>query len=224
MERAIHETSEDVASVAAETITTMISGTSGRFTLGLAGGSTPAATYELLRDGDVDWERVNAWLSDERWVPPDHERSNGRMAAELLMDHVPAVFHRPLWGDLVQAEDAAAHYEATVRSIHEQPPDLILLGMGDDGHTASLFPGTAALDEKSRWIVANYVPQQGEMRLTATYPLLFRARTVMFLVAGGKKAEAVRASFEGKTPAGRVGESEGRVIWHLDAAAASLLA
>lgn len=224
MEAVVHETPEDLAISAAGAISDLIASADGRFTLGLAGGSTPTATYERLTEAEVDWGRVDAWLSDERWVAPDDERCNGRMAAEILFDHVDASLHRPRWSEMVEPDDAAAHYEAAVRSIHpDGVPDLILLGMGADGHTASLFPGTEALTEESRWIVANYVPQEEETRLTATYPLLWKAKHILFLVAGESKAQAVRESFDAKTPAGRVGEGTGRVTWHLDAAAASLL-
>lgn len=225
MEAVVHDSPDALADAAAQHISRLIRSTDGRFSLGLAGGSTPASTYERLRSADVEWTAVDAWLSDERWVPPEDERSNGRMARELLADHVDVAFHRPIWGDFVQADDAAAHYEAKLRSIHAEtkPPDLILLGLGDDGHTASLFPDTKALAERRRWFVANFVPQQDELRLTATFPLLRSAREIMFLVVGAGKAEAVRDSFSGTTPAGQLGEAEGKVTWHLDTEAASLL-
>jgi 6-phosphogluconolactonase len=220
----VHDSAAALADAAASQIASLISPATDRFTFGLAGGSTPAATYERLREADIGWSAVDVWLSDERWVAPDDERCNGRMARETLIDHVNGRFHRPIWSEFVEPDDAAAHYEAEIRSILDgNRPDLILLGMGDDGHTASLFPGTKALSEESRWFVANYVPQQDEVRLTATFPLLWRARQVIFLVAGEKKAEAVRDSLAGKTPAGRVGEGNGKVTWHLDTAAASLL-
>lgn len=124
----------------------------------------------------------------------------------------------------MEARDAAAYYEATLRSIHhEHRPDLILLGLGEDGHTASLFPGTSALEEESRWFVANRVPQIDEVRLTATYPLLWKARVLMLLVVGEPKARAVAESMAGQTPASRLGEGEADVEWHIDASAASLL-
>ncbi len=146
------------------------------------------------------------------------------MASETLLDHVGATFHRPPWGEMITADDSAAHYEAALRSIHpDGAPDLVLLGLGEDGHTASLFPGTEALEEDRRWYVANYVPQQDEVRLTATFPILWRAKHVIFLVTGSGKAEAVRDSFAGTTPAGRVGEGEAEVVWHLDVEASSLL-
>ena len=145
------------------------------------------------------------------------------MAAEALMDRVPARFFRPRWSEMMEASDSAAHYEATLRSIHEGRPHLILLGMGADGHTASLFPGSAALEETVRWFVANEIPASGEKRLTATYPLLWSARHLMMITTGEAKAEAVRDSFAGKTPAGRIGEGDAEVEWHVDRAAASLV-
>jgi 6-phosphogluconolactonase len=146
------------------------------------------------------------------------------MAAEALLDHVDAVFHRPRWSELLEPEDSAVHYEATLRSIHgSRPPDLILLGVGEDGHTASLFPGTEALSETNRWFVANHVPSLGEERLTSTYELLWRARLLLVLAVGSTKAPAVKASFEMTTPAGRLDEGEAEVEWHLDRDAASLL-
>lgn len=223
MEKIVHHSSDDLAGTVAGEIADLIA-TESRLTLGLAGGGSPEATYRKLREMDVDWPKVDVWLSDERWVPWDHERCNGKMASETLLDHVGANFHRPPWGELIEADDSAAHYEAALRSIHpDGSPDLVLLGLGEDGHTASLFPGTEALDETRRWFTANYVPQLDEVRLTATYPLLWRARRVFFLVTGSGKAEAVRDSFAGKTPAGRIGEGDAEVIWHLDAEAASLL-
>lgn len=207
---------------AANRIADLMTSAGDHFTLGLAGGSTPRATYEALRGRATGWNRVDAWLSDERWVPPDDERSNGRMAAETLMDHVPARFHRPRWTEMMEPEDSAAHYEATLRSMHEDRPDLIILGMGADGHTASLFPDSAALGVTERWLVANEIPASGEKRLTATYPLLWSARRVLVLTTGEAKAEAVRDSFSGGTPAGRLGEGDAEVEWHVDRAAASL--
>ncbi|HET9201729.1 MAG TPA: 6-phosphogluconolactonase [Acidimicrobiia bacterium] len=224
MEVIVHDRPEDVADAASRRVVGLIAGSHDRFSLGLAGGSTPEATYKELRGLGTDWDRVVAWLSDERWVPPDHERSNGRMAASALLDHVDAVFHRPRWSDLLEPSDSAAYYDATLRSIHGAgPPDVVLLGVGEDGHTASLFPGTQALNVTGRWFVSNHVPSLDEDRLTATYELLSRARLLMVLAVGQTKAAAVKASFEGITPAGRLDEGEGEVEWHLDRDAASLL-
>ena len=224
MELVVHETSEATATAAAQRIANEIQAAKNGFTLGLAGGSTPAATYAELRRHTVEWGRVDAWLSDERWVPPDYQRSNGRMAAEMPMDHVEAKFHRPGWSELMEPDDSAALYESAIRAVlHDGRPDLILLGLGEDGHTASLFPGTAALDEESRWIVANHVPQVQETRVTVTYPMLWNARLLMVLVVGENKAVALKDSLAGKTPAGRVGDGDAKVEWHVDTAAASLL-
>lgn len=224
MRTLVHDSPESTATASANRIAEIMEATEGRFTLGLAGGSTPEATYRALRGRGLEWVRVDAWLSDERWVPPDHERSNGRMAAETLLDHVDASFHRPRWSEFLEPRDAAAHYEAKLRSIHQgHRPDLVLLGLGEDGHTASLFPGTKALDEKSRWFVSNRVPQVDELRLTATFPLLWEARVLMVLVVGEHKAGAVAESMAGSTPASRLAEGKAEVEWHLDAAAASLL-
>ena len=142
MELLVFDSAEEVARRASTRVEELVSASREWFSLGLAGGTTPLATYGLLRERAIDWSRVNAWLSDERWVPPDHERSNGRMAAESLLDHVDASFHRPRWAEDMTAADSAADYEARLRSIFEGGrSDLIILGMGDDGHTASLFPG-----------------------------------------------------------------------------------
>ena len=224
MEVFVHSDPAAVAAAVAKRIGDDMRSAGERFTLGLSGGSTPIATYEILREMTLDWTDVDAWISDERWVGHDHQRSNGRMAEETLIRHVGTRFHRPGWADLMDPEEAASHYESVIRSVHRgHRPDIIHLGMGDDGHTASLFPDTTALDETERWIVANHVPAQGETRITATYPLLWSARTLLVQVTGSAKAEAVRDSMEGNTPAGRLGEGRAKVEWHLDTDAASLL-
>lgn len=224
MELVVYESAREAAVGAAQRIADLLTESEGRFTLGLAGGSTPSATYESLRGRATGWQRVEAWLSDERWVAPDDERSNGKMASETLMNHVDAVFHRPRWSEHIEPADAAAHYEAKIRSIHgDGPPDLILLGMGEDGHTASLFPGSAALEETSRWYVANTIPETGEERLTATYPLLWSARRLLVMATGEGKAPALRDALAGEdVPIARIDEGDAEVEWHVDHAAASL--
>jgi len=224
MDLLIHDDPRAVANAAAERIAGIVAAAQGeRFSLGFAGGSTPGTTYQALREHRTNWSNVDAWLSDERWVPHHHDRSNGRVAAEALLDHVHATFHRPVWNEHNPVK-SAADYETQIRSIHPgRRPDLVLLGMGEDGHTASLFPGTTALDERERWVVANDIPQHGETRITATYPLLWAAEHVIFLVVGAGKAAALRDSFAEKTPAGQVGKGDARVEWHVDTAAASLL-
>lgn len=226
MELVVYDSEEATTAGAARRIAELIGEANGRFTLGLAGGATAFETYTALRSMDVEWGGVEAWLSDERWVPHDHERSNGREAAERLMDHVDAAaYHRPRWSENLEAADSAAHYEAQLRSMHaDSKPDLILLGMGEDAHTASLFPGSAALDERERWFVANAIPETGEMRLTSTYPLLWSARRLLVVTSGEQKAPALRDSFEnGDTPIGHIGDGDAEVEWHVDRAAASLL-
>jgi 6-phosphogluconolactonase len=197
-----------------------------RVSLGLAGGSSPAATYRELRGLRSHWDRVDAWLADERWVPLNDEDSNGRMAAEALFDHVNATFHRPRWAPWLEPDESAAHYEAVLRSIHPagRPPDLVLLGLGDDGHTASLFPDTAALEVDRRWFVANFVEHLDTWRLTATFPFLNTSREIFFLVEGEKKAERVAEIMNGEPhPATVLAQGPSQVTWLLDEGAAHLL-
>lgn len=172
-------------------------------TLGLAGGSTPADTYDALGDVDIDWSRISLWLSDERWVPLDHPDSNGRMA----LSHLPPDAHdrlaRPRFSQYVTPADSAVHYDATLRAMHgNSAPDVVLLGMGTDGHTASLFPGTEALNaQPHRWFVENHVPDLDTWRLTATPDLLCSAGQVVVLIAGPEKASVLAEVLEG--PDGR---------------------
>jgi 6-phosphogluconolactonase len=223
MELVVYETPEQMANGAANRIAELIGDSSDRFTIGLAGGSTPRVTYNALRANEVAWDRIDAYLSDERWVPPDDERSNGRMASETLIDQVGARLHSPRWSEHLEPSDAAAYYEAMLRSLHhDHRPNLVLLGLGEDGHTASLFPGSPALNEDKRWFVANLIPATGEQRLTVTYPFLWSAERIVVLVAGEGKAPALRDSFAGATPAGRLSEGDAEVEWHVDRAAASL--
>lgn len=217
------------AAGAAAAVAAAISAAEGRrVSVGLAGGSTPQATYEELRSLPVEWERVDLWLTDERWVPHDHPDCNGRMTAEALATRVPAAFHRPRWSEHLEATEAAAHYEADLRGfMPEGSPDLVLLGMGTDGHTASLFPGTAALGaDPHRWYVGNWVPHLDAWRLTATPTLLCAARRVMVLVTGAAKAEVVAAALEGEPgryPVQALHGAAGEVWWLLDRAAAAAL-
>lgn len=172
-----------------------------RFTAVLAGGSTPKATYEILaRDyaNEVEWQKVHVFIGDERTVPPDHADSNFRMASEALLDHVPAASVHRMRGEL-DPEAAAEEYESELREFFGGPPafDLIHLGIGDDGHTASLFPRTEALDSKHRIAVSNPVEKLDTVRLTLTKDTINDARAVVFLVAGEGKAEALAEIIEG---------------------------
>ena len=188
----------------------------------------------------VMWSRVQVLWGDERCVPPDHGESNYRMARETLLDRVPvpaANVHR------IHGEDdpaaAAALYEATLRALLKTPAgppraapgariDLVLLGLGDDGHTASLFPGSAAAHEQTRWVMAEYAAATSMWRVTLTLAVINAAAQVLFLVSGGAKAGVVRRVLEGpyrpqELPAQAIAPSNGRVRWCVDAAAAAEL-
>lgn len=198
-----------------------------RRTIGLAGGTTPRQAYQLLRRSAVVWEGVEAWMTDERFVPIQDPASNAGMASDTLFDHVPAVLHSPVIGDDPHA--AAAEYEATVTRLlgadeEDRPvPDLVLLGLGSDGHTASLFPNTYALDLDERDYVANWVPSQAAWRLTATAGLLGRARRMLFIVSGEDKAAPVADILERGIahPAAEVARAAKDVVWLLDREAAA---
>jgi len=209
----------------------------GRFTLALSGGHTPQALHALLAApeepfrGRIDWAATEVFFGDERCVGPDHPESNYGAARASLLARVPlpaANVHRLRGEDDPPA--AAAAYEADLRRVVPAERglprlDLVLLGLGSDGHTASLFPGTAALEEETRLVVANEVPQVGGFRLTFTLPLIGAARAVAFLVAGEEKAAAVADVLEGRDapPAARVRLADGDLAWFLDEAAASRL-
>ena len=206
----------------------------GRFSVALAGGSTPEATYEILArdyaDG-LDWSKVHVFFGDERTVPPDHEDSNYRMAQLTLLSRVPVGSVHRMRGELPPTEAAAA-YEEELREFFgasDEPPslDLILLGIGEDGHTASLFPETSALEVHDRWVVANPVLKLQTTRLTLTVPVINAARAVNFLVAGEGKAKALKQILEGDAdprqyPAKLVRPADGPV-WMVDRAAAKPL-
>ena len=224
----VYDDGDELIRGAADHLATLISSAPGpRVSLGLAGGSTPASIYVQLRRCDVDWSRVDFWLSDERWVPWDHEDSNGRMAEENLVGHVSGRYLRPRWTPWLEPAESAAHYEAELRSLHppDHPPDLILLGMGDDGHCASLFPGTEALLVSDRWFVANFVPSLDVWRLTSTFALLDRARQIVFMIGGASKAEALGRVAKGEDlPTTRVSNGAAPVTFLLDKAAAAFIA
>jgi 6-phosphogluconolactonase len=205
----------------------------GRFAVVLAGGSTPETMYGILaRDyiDRIDWSKVYVFFGDERAVPPHHEDSNLKMASEALLDHVPVGNVHRIRGEL-PPDEAAEAYEEELRTFFqtEDVPqfDLILLGLGADGHTVSLFPETPALEVHDRWVVANPVPRLDTTRITVTVPVINAARGVIFLVAGEDKAEALREILEGDSdphayPAKLVQPPAGPK-WMVDQSAASLL-
>jgi 6-phosphogluconolactonase len=212
-------------------------GAQGRFTVALSGGSTPKALYSLLAANYATfaWNRIFLFFGDERHVPPTDPESNYRMVNESLLTKIPIpaenVFRVP--AENPDAVAAAAEYEAQLRRFFALKPaefprfDLILLGMGPDGHTASLFPASAALDDESHLVVANWVAKFSTHRITFTFPVLNRAAEVMFLASGADKADMLRHVLEGKNtpslPSQRVDPSDGKLLWMLDEAAAAKL-
>ena len=207
----------------------------------ISGGSTPKAMFALLADQSqpyftqVPWSKLQLFWVDERCVAPTDPDSNFRMTSEAMLSHVPlpvAQIHR-MEGEL-DPEVGAARYESTIRNVFrlegaETPTfDLILLGMGDDGHTASLFPNTEALNEMSHIVVANHVPQKNTWRLTLTWPVINQGREVAFVIQGTDKAEVLHQVLQGKydpdtTPSQLIRPTTGRLTLLLDAAAASKL-
>ncbi len=211
-----------LAKATATHITNVVAEAGRLVTLGLAGGGTPAATYRDLADAPVDWSKVVMWLGDERWVPHDHADSNTRMARQTLVDSVVGRLLAPNTA-FGAPEDAAADYSQTLNDVfHQGRPDVVLLGIGDDGHTASLFPGTEALEAESGVYLANWVEQMKTWRLTASMPLLWSAREIVFLVQGESKARVLSQIIdEGHPyPAQRVAQGADNVRWMIDAAAA----
>jgi 6-phosphogluconolactonase len=207
--------------------------TADRFSLSLAGGQTPRALYRILATeyhDRVPWSRLHLFWGDERYVPRDDPRSNYRLARESLLDHVPIPPENvhPMPTDLPEPEEAAAAYERTLREwFRSSWPrfDLVLLGMGPDGHTASLFPRSPALAEQARWVVAVRAPVEPAVRLTLTVPALNHAALVFFLVTGAEKAEVLGRVFAGPSepvthPAAAVRPEDGRVVWWADERAA----
>jgi 6-phosphogluconolactonase len=212
-------------------------GAQGRFTVALSGGSTPKSLYSLLASkyADFAWNRVFLFFGDERHVPPNDPESNYRMVNEALLSKIstPAenVFRIP--AENPDAAAAAADYETKLRRFFELKAgefprfDLILLGLGPEGHTASLFPDSLALDEQSHLVVANWVAKFNTNRITLTFPVLNRAAEVMFLASGADKADMVHQILEARNtpplPAQRVQPADGNLLWMLDEAAAAKL-
>lgn len=224
----IFDDAERLSEAAAEEIEAWIRLTGPNVTIGLAGGSTPRATYRRLRRTRLPWSGVHAWMTDELHVPPTDSVSNSGMAARELFDHVSGTLHPVPWFE--DPLTAADRYEEVLSGVLERSssgtkPDLVLLGVGEDGHTASLFPGSDAVGVTDRDFIATWVEELDSWRLTATLPLLTRARRIMFLVAGAHKARIVAEVLEGSGdhPAAAVNRGSKDAVWLLDAAAARLL-
>jgi len=242
----IQEDSEALAGKAADLITECAQDAireRGRFTLVLSGGSTPEKTYALLAQPDrmatIDWSKTFVFFGDERMVPPEDPRSNFAMARRALLDRATVpdsnVFPIPT-GKRSPAEAAKAYAECLARFFSASPAsgpprfDLVLLGLGEDGHTASLFPGAAALDVEDAWVAwssPGTLPPPVD-RVTLTYPVLNAARQVVFLVSGESKAAALRDVLEGRAdrnrrPAAGVRPTDGTVTWLVDRDAAKLV-
>jgi 6-phosphogluconolactonase len=224
---------QDLARRAADWIAGVIAAHDGpQFRLALSGGSSPRLLYEELSLRDIDWGKVAFFWIDERFVPPDNPDSNYRMARETLLSRIPAraqnIHPIPTDGE----PDAAARaYENTLRQAYGADRldparplfDLVLLGLGADGHICSLLPGSPVLEERQRW-VAPVAQGRPEVRITLTYPCVQSSRITAFLVTGKDKAPAVKAVRAGdeSLPGGRL-RPEGELVWLLDREAASLL-
>ena len=207
----------------------------GGFTIALAGGSTPRLLYETLASPpyaeQIDWAGWHVFWGDERCVPPDHLDSNYQLASETLLDKVDIPGHQAhrMRGEIDPRESAEEYEEVIRRRLGATLSlNLILLGLGDDGHTASLFPCTRAIEEKERLVVADWVPHLGTYRVTFTLPLINAAAEVAFLATDDAKADAVRDVLQpspGSTalPAARVSPASGQVHWFLTKSSAGRL-
>lgn len=230
IETVVLDDAETLARHVAAWLVATAAATSGRFTISLSGGSTPRRLYELLVGASFPWARTHWFWGDERFVPHDDARSNYRMTREALLSHAPippANIH-PVPTEGLDPDAGAASYEGVLKSFYgsdrldpDQPFfDVTLLGLGPDGHTASLFPGTSVLEERHKWAAA-VLDGKLEPRITLTYPLLESSRTAAFLVAGAEKREMLQRLIEGDNtlPAARL-RPTGKTIVFADVTAA----
>jgi 6-phosphogluconolactonase len=193
----------------------------GRFAVALAGGSTPRATYEHLAREDFPWDRTQWFFGDERFVPPDDAQSNYRMAREAMLWRAPENNIHPVQTLGVTPETAALAYQTELKAVRGDGPqfDVALLGLGPDGHTASLFPGSPMLEERT--LLTGVVKGLGQTRITLTYPALEDSGHVVFLVAGAEKRDVLRRVLAGdeSLPAARV-RPKGELLFFVDSQAA----
>jgi 6-phosphogluconolactonase len=234
----VFDTPEQLAVAAAERFVQYANlSAPNRFRVALAGGNTPRRVYELLATEPfakrVDWSQVDLFFGDERCVPPEHPDSNYRMAYEALISKVaiPAGNVHRIIGEGNPVENAK-QYESQLRKVFGESPwprfDLVLLGMGEDGHTASLFPGLDAVKEESKWVLATKQPESGQDRITLTLPVLNHAARILFLIAGAAKAERLAQVLRGEPspdplPAQLIHPVKGSLEWLVDRAASSYL-
>lgn len=237
----VYNDAEQLARAAAELFVSLSASaihTRGRFRIVLSGGSTPRRVYQLLSTAEfsnrVDWHRVDFFWGDERYVSAEDRESNYRMTSETLLSHIsiPTENVHRIRTEISPPSEAASAYEMEIRKSFQNTSsipqfDLIFLGLGTNGHTASLFPHSAALSEPARLVVANFVSEMKMWRITMTAPLLNRGRTVAFLVEGDHKAEVLHEVLLGpknpqRLPAQLIAP-EGKLLWMLDEAAAKLV-
>ncbi len=238
MQRIIKKNPADLAKAAADFITKRIKEVlkkQDRFTLVLSGGSTPKALHELLAKppyvDQIPWLQLHIFWGDERYVPLSDPQSNAGMAYDTLLGHVYTPDDQiHVWRTDLQPDAAAADYDRILHQYFGNGTtfDLVLLGMGDDGHTLSLFPGTAVVDEQTAWTAAYFLDPQAMYRLTLTAPVVNRAACVLFLVAGAQKAVPLRHVLEGNYqpntyPAQVIRPTDGELIWLIDEKAAAEL-
>jgi len=237
--RDLHELSAFAAMRFAELAVTCVE-EQGRFAACLSGGSTPRETFALLAEephrSSVPWESVHIFWGDERCVPLKHPDNHFTMTSGLFLEHVgiPASNVHRMRGEAAEPRAAAAEYQAMLEAFFSLSRggvprfDHIFLGLGEDGHTASLYPGTPGLEEKSALVVAQYVPQREQFRLTVTLPVLCNGADVVFLAAGETKSHALRSvlqkyDHEQDVPARKVRPVDGRLSWFVDEAASAEL-
>ena len=240
MELIIKKNPANLAKTAADFILNRITDvlkTQDRFTIALSGGSTPKTLHELLAKPPylekIPWMQLHVFWGDERYVPIDDEQSNAGMAYDTLLGHVYTPEDQiHVWRTDFEPAAAAADYNSILQHYFGENPektfDLVLLGMGDDGHTLSLFPGTEVVHEQTAWTAAYFLEQQNMYRLTLTAPVVNRASCVLFLIAGSKKAEPLKEVVEGnynpdKYPAQVIKPQDGELVWIVDEKAADLL-
>ena len=240
MQLIVKKNPADLARAAADFITKRITDvlkTQDRFTIALSGGSTPKALHELLAKSPyvekIPWMQLHVFWGDERYVPIEDEQSNAGMAYDTLLGHVYTPDDQiHVWHTDLEPDAAAADYDSILHHYFDETPgktfDLVLLGMGDDGHTLSLFPGTAVVHEQTAWTAAYFLTQQDMYRLTLTAPVVNQASCVLFLVAGPKKAQSLNEVLEGtynpdKYPSQEIKPSHGELVWMVDEKAAELL-